>query len=288
MPKIQLPNTPNPSQAQAYGAGPTKRGRPMLFQVTDPMNRPIWPFLLALHCNPGTLSEKSTKNKNVAMTVGGFVEWIWPDDLDTLSASGSTGAFFGPGVGLTSGSDGRGAVKGRHGTMAWERKQDLLDLFRHNGVVYDGNGAPVIRGRVVCIFDRGIYTGFFTNFNEKEDDAHAWSFNLDWEFKVERLIYRFPFTPLDSDGSGLELFNSADSGETIRSEPLGGDQSPINGVDPGAAAEAAARAAGLSQVSGQDAEVRARAAAGSGAQNGGVGTVVTTGDGTTFTGNGGN
>jgi len=200
--RIHMPNTPNPTadQANAYF---TSRGRPILFQVTDPVNQPIWPYLLAMHVNPRTFNESFQKSKNVVMTYGGFVEFVWPDELDIVSANASTGAFIGPYTGLTSGSDGAGqgafggkdsriGAVGRHGTMAWERQEDLLDLFRNNGSIYNGAGQPVIRGRVMCIYDRGIYTGHFTTFSPREDDEHAFSFEIDWEFKVEHTIYLFP------------------------------------------------------------------------------------------------
>jgi hypothetical protein len=76
--------------------------------------------------------------------------------------------------------------------MAWERQEDLLDLFHNNGMVYDGNGRPAIRGRIMMIYDRGIYYGFFTTFQVNEDDQHAYSFQLSWEFTVEKTLYRFP------------------------------------------------------------------------------------------------
>jgi hypothetical protein len=197
--RIQLPNTPNPPSGQAYSYF-TSRGRPVLFQVTDPTNQPLFPYLLAMHVNPGQLEEGFHKSKVVAMTRGGFVEWNWPDELDSLSASATTGAFLGPDTGLTSGSDGKGSTitgstrrgsAGRQGTMAWERQEDLLDLFHNNGAVYDGNGQPVIRGRVMLIYDRGIFLGHFTNFDVKETDDKAFSFQLDWEFKIEETIYSF-------------------------------------------------------------------------------------------------
>ncbi len=232
MAKVQLPNNPNPSQESAYDLAPTRRGRPLLFQVTDPRDLPVWPFLLAVHTNPDTLSEKHTKSKNVVMTYGGFVEFIWPDDLDTLSASGSTGAFLGPNVGLTSGSDGAGSLstnsttragtEGRHATMAWERQEDILDLFRNGGMIYDGNGVPVLRGRVMVIYDRGIYTGSFTSLDVKEDDTHAFSFSIDWEFKVERLVYRFPFVQLQANSGGLSSFSAPDGGQPVATTPQTG------------------------------------------------------------------
>lgn len=200
--RIQMPHTPNPSIGQGNSYF-TKRGRPMLFQVTDPTNQPLWPYLLALHVNPKSFNESFTKSKNVVMSYGGFIEFVWPDDLDSISASATTGGFLGPFSGLTAGSEGHnlgntptgfpsGRASGRQKTMAWERQEDLLDLFRNNGAIFDGSGKPVVRGRVMCIYDRGIYVGHFTSFSPKEDDEHAFSFELDWEFKVEQTIYVFP------------------------------------------------------------------------------------------------
>jgi len=199
---VEMPSVKNPAQADALTAQVKRGGRPFLFQITDPMRQPLYPYLLALHVNPSELSENFQKSKNQVMTVGGYVEFNWPDELDTLSAQSSTGAFLGPGVGLTAGSDdtagsqgqpsfARGG-KGRHATMAWERQQDLLELFHNNGVIYDGNGLPALRGRVMAIYDRGIYFGHFTRFEVKETDEKAFAFDLSWEFAVEESLYTFP------------------------------------------------------------------------------------------------
>lgn len=222
--EVRMPRTPNPSIKDSYNSFVGQRGRPILFQVVDPANRPVWGFLLAMHVNPKSFSEKFTKSKNVVMTYGGFVEFVWPDELDSISASGSTGAFMGPLIGLASGSDGAGSsiggvdsrpgATGRKGTMAWERQEDLLDLFRHNGMIFDGNGRPILRGRVMCIYDRGIYLGSFRSFQPKEDDSHAFSFDLSWEFKVEATLYRFP-------GSSNTLSGSVASGSDLGSQVSG-------------------------------------------------------------------
>lgn len=207
--RVRMPHTPNPASGDAYNYVNKRRGRPMLFQVTDPVGQPLWPFMLALHTNPSSLEERMAKSKNVVMTYGGFVEFHWPDELDSLSASMTTGAFIGPNVGLVSGSDGRGkrtssnvdtrtGATGRQGSMAWERQEDLLDLFRHNGAVYNGTGQPVLRGQIMCIYDRGIFIGHFTTFSVKENDEKAFSFELDWDFKIEKTIYLFPSAEFDS------------------------------------------------------------------------------------------
>ena len=197
---VEIPSVPNPQKEQTYQAR-GRRGRPMLFQITDPHNTPLFPYLLALHINPQNFDEKMMTSKTTSATRGGFVEWIWPDELDSISANASTGAFIGPDTGLVAGSDGRRAsstaggyvsTPGRKETIAWERQQDLLELFHCNGMIFDGQGRPVIRGKVMCVYDRGIYLGHFTTFSVKENDEKAFSFELDWEFKVEATVYIFP------------------------------------------------------------------------------------------------
>ncbi len=134
------------------------------------------------------------KSKTVAPTVGGFVEWLWPDDFVSVSASGSTGAFIGMGSGLTSGdgaTSGTGFAKpGRRETPAYKKYEDLLDLFHANGCVFDGNGSPAIRGQLMMMYDRGLYTGHFVSFDIDEDDTKQHTFGLSWEFKVESTIHR--------------------------------------------------------------------------------------------------
>ena len=194
---VSLPHTPNPSvtdgNPEAYSP---KRGRPFLFQVVSPgTNQPLYPILLAMHVNPLQLDERMSASKTVVPTRGGWVEFRWPDELTTLSGGNTTGSFYSPASGLSAGSDGAqvgGKTLGRQGTIAWERQEDLLDLFHNNGMVFDGNGQPAIRGRIMMIYDRGIYLGFFTTFEVMEDDSHAFSFQVDWEFTVEKTLYRFP------------------------------------------------------------------------------------------------
>jgi hypothetical protein len=91
--------------------------------------------------------------------------------------------------------------------MACERQEDLLDLFRHNGAVYNGSGQPVLRGRVMCIFDRGIFIGHFSTFSVKENDEKAFSFELDWEFKIEQTVYLFPSSAFErpTSASGVDV-----------------------------------------------------------------------------------
>ena len=195
--RVSLPQTPNPDASQSDPeAYSPKRGRPFLFQVVSPgTNQPLYPTLLAMHVNPESLEERMAATKTVVPTRGGWVEFRWPNELTSLSGGNTTGSFYSPSSGLSAGSAGAqtsGKATGRQGTIAWERQEDLLDLFHNNGMVFDGNGEPAIRGRIMMIYDRGIYLGYFTTLTITEDDAHAWSFQADWEFMVEKTLYRFP------------------------------------------------------------------------------------------------
>lgn len=238
---VQLPNVPNPRAADSFSATVRGGGRPVLFQITDPMRQPLYPYLLAMHVNPSDFNEGFTKSKNVVMTYGGFVEFNWPDDLDTISASASTGAFLGPDVGLTSGSDNTGGSfgqpslaaggRGRQATMAWERQEDLLELFHSNGVVFNGRGQPVLRGRVMMIYDRGVYMGHFTSFEVRETDEKAFSFDISWEFAVEETIYTFPgATAQLGRGAAAAARPGTSLQQQAQSEIQGPQGSPGSGV----------------------------------------------------------
>lgn len=197
-----MPHTPNPTSIDAVRSN-GRRGIAMLWQVVDHRMQPMFPTLLAMHVNPSSFNEGFTKSKVVVPTYAGFVEFLWQDELDSISATASTGAFLNPNVGLTAGSDIEKSISpfqgnsdigkvGRQNSMAWERQEDLLDVFRNNGSIFDGNGIPRIRGRVRCIMDRGIYTGHFESFTVKETDDKAFTFELSWDFKVEKIEYTFP------------------------------------------------------------------------------------------------
>jgi len=211
----QIPATANPRIENSYNYE-ARRGRPMLFQVMKPDNflAPLYTTCLALHVSPRSIEERMTKTKNVVMTYGGWVEYVWPDELGSLACESSTGAFFSPESGLTAGNERRGRSSkggvspGRKGTIAWERKEDFLELFRMNGCVFNSVGQPVIRGKIMCIYDRGIFIGHFTTFEENEDDSHPFSFELSWEFKIEHAIYRLPDTATTTSNPSGEAFEN--------------------------------------------------------------------------------
>lgn len=159
------------------------------------------------------------------MTYGGYVEFLWPEELDAISAEGTSGAFISPKTGLTAGSPSLNS-RGRQGTIAWERLEDLIELFRSNGQVFNGVGQPVLRGRVLCIHDLGVYSGLFTNLSVSETDDKAFTMRVSWEFKVEQTIFKFPNNAKLQNDSGASNFS-----ESV--VPAQGPISPVTNPSPG-------------------------------------------------------
>ena len=177
-------------------------GRPFLFTVARPNSvEPLYDVALALYVNPNNYEERMTKVKNVTMTYGGYVEFVWPDEFDSISASGSTGGFISPEYGLTAAPSrvpgSAGELSGRRGTLAYERFLDFVELFQNNGVIFDSNGMPAIRGRIIMLNDRGAFIGHFTSFNIEDEETVPFMLNVSWEFKVETTIYKIsnPYNP---------------------------------------------------------------------------------------------
>jgi hypothetical protein len=189
MPRIPSPNPDSP-QVEVPGLDPgyshpadTRKGPiSMAFQITSPFNRRVvlLPHALVLHVNPMNLQETSNQKVERFQTRGAFVEQHWPSDLTEISADQSTGAFMNIQTGLTSVL--------RQKTIAWDRYRDLHDLFKNNGSLRDPQGAIVLQGLVMLMYDRGIYLGTFRSFECNETDDSPFAFQVNWTFKVEETI----------------------------------------------------------------------------------------------------
>ena len=193
---MKRPGLPFPPYASPGDPPVWNGGRPFLFTIAEVGGTaPLFNVALALYVNPSSVDESMSKIKNTSSTYGGFVEYHWPDDLDSISCSGSTGGFLSPEFGYTAAASRNpgainGELSGRRGTLAYERYMDFLELFRSNGMIFDGDGVPRIRGRVIMIYDRGAFTGHFVSFDVNEDDSKPFTFELSWEFKVESTVYK--------------------------------------------------------------------------------------------------
>lgn len=139
-------------------------------------------YVLVSHVNPSSLDERMSQKIERIQTKGGWVEQHWGEELDEISASQTTGAFFDLSHGLT------GEAIFRRNTIAYDRFHDLIELYRNNGSIYNSGGQILFQGRVVVNYasqDRmeKRYEGYFINFEVSEEEK-PWSFSLSWSFKV--------------------------------------------------------------------------------------------------------
>tara|TARA_B100000745_G_scaffold300447_1_gene254457 strand:- start:1460 stop:1951 length:492 start_codon:yes stop_codon:yes gene_type:complete len=139
----------------------------------------IFPYLV-LHINPNSFEESFAKLLSRQPTRGGFVEFHWGDELGSISASGSTGMFVSIASGLS--------VLNRKASIAYRKYQDLVSLYKNNGMVYDQRGNLVMRGGVRLYYSGVVYTGFFENLNVSESADKPFTFEVNWAFKVEHQV----------------------------------------------------------------------------------------------------
>lgn len=155
---------------------------PILFQVVSPdMQTLLLPEALYLHVNPANFDVSYSKLITRIQTLGGFVEQHFGDQLTDISATGSTGAFISVDNGVT--------TLHRQDTIAYHKIQQLIDVFKSNGSVYDSRGMVQFRGRVRITFDGGIYDGYFVNLEVNESGDKPYEFEVNWSFKAEKEAY---------------------------------------------------------------------------------------------------
>lgn len=155
---------------------------PVLFQVLSPdFETLLLPEALFMHVNPASLDFSYQKNVARFQTRGGFVEQHFGEQLTEISASASTGAFVNVDTGL--------AVHNKQETIAYHKMENLIDLYKSNGSVYDEDGTIQFRGRIRLVFGAGIYDGFFTSLTVNEAEASPFHLLITWSFKVEKEAY---------------------------------------------------------------------------------------------------
>lgn len=177
----------SPGQARYVHGADTRRGYiPIAFQITSPYDplKALMPHALIAHVNPSNFAESFNQKVERIQTRGGYVEQHWGHELGEITAESSTGSFMNLYTGLSS------VLRQR--TIAWDRFQDMYDLFRNNGSLYDPFGAIVLQGSVLLMYDRGTYVGTFRSFSFEETDESPFAFRFDWTFKVENTLYQIP------------------------------------------------------------------------------------------------
>lgn len=154
----------------------------MSFDILDPNGNSLssvanFPLLL-LHVNPDNFSKRYAPIITRGITRGGYVEYHWGDVLDEITASGSTGAFINTNVGLAAG-------KPRRASIAFAKYEDLIAVYRNNGMIYDDNGNIIFSGQIRILFDGNTYNGYFSTFAPVEEASQPFTFQLSWTFKVK-------------------------------------------------------------------------------------------------------
>jgi len=173
---------------QNYYSTPNFIAQRVYFNViTDLLNPNMIVPPLYMQINPHTFNQSFQKKIHRYTTFIAFIEEYWGDELDTISCSNSTGGF------VLEPEDGIDhlTVCDRTKTISYFKFQDILDLYRNNGNVYDSTGRIVKKGNILLSFDVGVYYGYFENFNYTEDAESPYKFNFDFVFKVEKSYIGF-------------------------------------------------------------------------------------------------
>jgi len=133
---------------------------------------------LYFQINPQDFQINYAKKTNRYQTFNAFVEEYWGEELDTITCSGSTGAFISEELGLD--------TINRTKTGSYFKFQDILDIYRNNGNVYNDSGRVLRKGKVVIFFDPGTYFGYFENFSYTESADSPFKFVFNFTFKVQK------------------------------------------------------------------------------------------------------
>lgn len=133
---------------------------------------------LYFHINPQNFDIAYSKKINRYQTFNAYVEEYWGEELDTVTCSGSTGGFISKDLGL----DGINKAK----TSSFFKFQDILDVYRNNGNIYNDQGRVLKKGKVVMFFDPGTYFGYFESFSYTETINNPFRFNFNFTFKVQK------------------------------------------------------------------------------------------------------
>jgi len=164
----------------AVQSGNVKNKKSVIWQIDGIPDKYKVPDLI-MKINPSNLSSNYSQLINRKRTLGGFIEEHWGEQLDSISASGKTGQFVNK-LGLTNFT--------RRDTAAYNDFQNLIAIYRNNGVLYDSFTNRIIaQGSVVMNYDSNIYKGYFENFTITESADKPFELNYDFSFKVTQEVY---------------------------------------------------------------------------------------------------
>lgn len=165
-------------------AGPSLPGPASVIESIQRIYNILQQFPLALEVPPQSVSYNYDKRKNVEVTLSGYVEWHWGDNLDSIQANMTTGVFLNPQTGLADGPD-------RRASYSYINYENLLGIYQNNGAFYDSFGKVMLFSGLSLINDMGIFQGFFESFSVNEVATNPFNFKVSWAFKVEKVIHLF-------------------------------------------------------------------------------------------------
>lgn len=170
----------NQISGQSVLSGEIANKKAIIWQIQGLPERLSVPDL-TMKINPRNLDSSYAQLINRKRTLGGFIEEHWGEQLDSLSASGTTGEFFGN-FGLTNTM--------RRDTEMFQKFEEFVTIYRNNGSVYDSrSGQVVAQGFVIMNYDSGIYHGFFESFTINESDQKPYCLDYDFSFKITSEVY---------------------------------------------------------------------------------------------------
>jgi len=133
---------------------------------------------LYFHINPQNFDIAYAKKIHRYQTFNAYVEEYWGEELETITCAGSTGGFISEDMGLD--------TLNRAKTNPYYKFQDILDIYRNNGNIYNNNGRIIKKGKVTMFFDPGTYFGYFENFSYTESADNPYRFTFNFTYKVQK------------------------------------------------------------------------------------------------------
>lgn len=168
--------------------------RPVVFDVLAPdLETSLLPggIKLVLHVNPSSMKFSYSKIIERIQTKGGFVEQHFGEGVDSISFEASSGGFmrlYSGLIGTTGGPNSLNIGGTRRDTIAYDKYLDFLALFHNNGLIYDSRGNIIFHGAIKCMFDGGVWIGWFSSFSLSEDAEKPYQFTMSADFTIDTEI----------------------------------------------------------------------------------------------------
>ena len=164
--------------------GVKRHKRLIVWQLKDTTGREVIEPLTML-INPMNLNIAYTHIRTEVRTKGGFVVFYWGEEIDTISASGRTGMFYGSRFTSEQGI----SITDRKKSEAFENFNRLFETYRNNGKFYQKNSTRIESlGTITMVFMKKEYEGYFESFGTKELAEKPFTLEYDFTFKVMKTI----------------------------------------------------------------------------------------------------